>query len=409
MLRAIARNYRDAFSGLPRTVWLLAIASLVNRSGTMVLPFLTLFLTSKRDFSVIQAGSVLAVYGLGGVAGTYLGGWLSDRVDPRSVMAVSLVLTGAGFLVLGHLQAHAAIFVTIFFLSLVAEAFRPANSTAIGAASPPALRTKSYALYRLAINLGMTLGPAVGGFLAARDYAWLFWADGGTCILAAACLWMFFRRDVRAVDVAEARAAAAAERSPWRDGPFLALAGLMLLLALVSFQVVSTFPLTLRGLHHFSESRIGLALSVNTLIIVLFEMVLIHRLGARDPLKVVAVGTFLFCLGLGLLPLGSGFAYVAFTVAVWTTGEMMAFPMLAGITANRAGDASRGRYMAVFTLSFESAFVVAAPAGTWIFQRFGPRVLWNTCGALGLLLSAGFWLLARWLRPAATPAAPARG
>jgi len=409
MFKVIARNYRDAFSGLPRPVWLLAIASLVNRSGTMVLPFLTLFLTSKRGFSVIQAGSVLAVWGLGGVVGTYLGGWLSDRVDPRSVMAVSLVLTGAGFLVLGQLQAHPAIFITVFFLSLVAEAFRPANSTAIGAASPPALRTKSYALYRLAINLGMTLGPAAGGFLAARDYAWLFWADGGTCILAAACLWMFFRRDVRAVDVAEARAAAAAERSPWRDGPFLALAGLMLLLAMVTFQIVSTFPLTLRAVHHFSESRIGLALSVNTLIIVLFEMVLIHRLGARDPLKVVAVGSFLFCLGLGLLPLASGFAWVAFTVAVWTTGEMMAFPVLAGITANRAGDASRGRYMAVFTLSFESAFVVAAPAGTWIFQRFGPRALWNTCGALGLVLAAGFWLLARWLRPAAAPAAPGRG
>jgi len=409
MLRTIARNYRDAFSGLPRPVWLLAIASLVNRSGTMVLPFMTLFLTEKRGFSVIQAGAVLAVYGLGGVAGTYLGGWLSDRFDPRWVMAVSLVLTGAGFLVLGHLDAHPAIFATIFFLSLVAEAFRPANSTAIGAASPPALRTKSYALYRLAINLGMTLGPAVGGFLAAKDYTWLFWADGGTCILAAVFLWVFFRRDMRSVDVAEARAAAAAERSPWRDGPFMALSGLMLVLALVSFQVVSTFPLTLRGVHHFSESRIGLALSVNTLLIVLFEMVLIHRLGARDPLKVVAVGSFLFCLGLALLPLASGFAWVAFTVAVWTTGEMMSFPMLAGITANRAGDASRGRYMAVFTLSFESAFVIAAPAGTWIFQHFGPRVLWNTCGALGVLLGAGFWLLARWLRPAAAPAAPAPG
>jgi len=82
-------------------VWLLAIASLVNRSGTMVLPFMTLFLTEKRGFSVIQAGVVLAVYGMGGVAGTYLGGWLSDRFDPRWVMAVSLVLTGAGFLVLG--------------------------------------------------------------------------------------------------------------------------------------------------------------------------------------------------------------------------------------------------------------------------------------------------------------------
>jgi predicted MFS family arabinose efflux permease len=401
MLRAIGKTYREAFSGLPRPVWLLATASLVNRSGTMVLPFLALFLIEKRGFTAIQAGWALACYGLGGVAGTYLGGWLCDRWDARRVMAASLVLTGVAFLVLGHLERRAAIFAAILFWSLVAEAFRPANSAAIAAASPPAARTKAYALYRLAINLGMTLGPAAGGFLAARDYSWLFVADGGTCILAAGLLWVFFRHEVRAVDAGEARAAAAAERSPWQDGPYMALAGLMVLLALVSFQVVSTFPLTLRGMYHLSESRIGLALAVNTLIIVLFEMVLVHHLAARDPLKVVALGAFLFCLGLGLLPFGAGFAFVAFSVAVWSTGEMMTFPVLAGIVANRAGEANRGRYMGIFTLSFESAFVIAAPAGTWIYERFGPQVLWHACGALGLLLLAGFWSLSGVFRTSA--------
>jgi predicted MFS family arabinose efflux permease len=393
MFRAIAKSYREAFSGLPRPVWLLATASLVNRSGTMVLPFLALFLTERRGFTTGEAGQTLACYGLGGVAGTYLGGWLCDLFDARRVMAGSLVLTGAGFLVLGHVEARGTIFLTIFLLSLVGEAFRPANSAAIAAASPPTVRTKAFALYRLAINLGMTLGPALGGFLAARDYSWLFRVDGGTCVLAAGLLWVFFRGDLRTVDREEVRAAAAAERSPWRDAPFMILAGLMFSLAVVSFQVPSTFPLTLRHLHRFSESQIGLALAVNTLIIVLFEMVLVHRLGTRDPLKVVAVGSFLFCLGLGLLPLGSGFAYVAFTVFVWTVGEMLTFPVLAGVVANRAGEANRGRYMATFTLSFEGAFVIAPLAGTWIYQRFSPRALWYGCGAMGFLLLAGYWLL----------------
>jgi len=394
MLRTIARTYRDAFSGLPRPVWLLSTATLVNRSGTMVLPFLALFLTAKRGFTTTEAGQVLACYGLGGVAGSYLGGWLCDRFDARRVMGASLLLTGAGFLTLGRLERHAAIFGVIFFLSLVAEAFRPANSAALAAACPPAARTKAFALYRLAINLGMTLGPAVGGFLAARDYAWLFRVDGGTCILAAGFLWLFFRRDVRSVDAAEVRAAAAAERSPWRDGPYMALAGLMFLLALVTFQVISTFPLTLRSVYRFDESRIGLALAVNTLVIVLFEMVLIHRLGTRDPLKVTAVGSFLFCCGLALVPFGAGFAYVAFTVVIWTLGEMLSFPVLGGVVANRAGEANRGRYMGIFTLSFESAFVIAPLVGTWIYQRHGPRALWTSCGGLGAVLFAGFWLLA---------------
>jgi MFS family permease len=359
----------------------------------MVLPFLALFLTKERGFTTTEAGQVLACYGLGGVAGSYLGGWLCDRLDTRRVMGGSLLATGAGFLLLGQLTARWAIFVTIFVLSLVAESFRPANSAAIAAASPPAVRTKAFALYRLAINLGMTLGPAAGGFLAARDYAWLFWADGGTCILAAGLLWVSFRHDIRAIDADEMRAAVAAERSPWRDGPFMGLAFLMFLLAVATFQVVSTFPLTLRDFHHFNEARIGLALAINTLIIVLFEMVLIHRLGARDPLKVVAVGSLIFCAGLGLLPFGAGFAWVAFTVALWTVGEMLTFPVLSGVVANRAGEANRGRYMGIFTLSFEGAFVIAPLAGTWLYQGFGPRALWSACGLLGGVLLAGFWLL----------------
>jgi MFS family permease len=281
---------------------------------------------------------------------------------------------------------------------------------AIASASPAGERTKSYALYRLAINLGMTVGPAVGGFLAARDYALLFWADGGTCLLAAVLLYAFFRRDLRPVDTGKVRAAAAAERSPWRDGPYMAFAGLMLLLAMVTFQVFSTFPLTLRDLYGFKESRIGLALAVSTLVIVLFEMVLIHRLSGRDPLKLGALGSFLFCAGLALLPFGvgfAGFAYVAFTVVIWTVGEMLTFPVFAGAVADRAGEANRGSYMAIFTLSFEGAFVIAPLAGTWIYQRFGPRALWETCGAVGLVLLAGFWFLsgifAQGRRP--TPAA----
>jgi predicted MFS family arabinose efflux permease len=172
------------------------------------------------------------------------------------------------------------------------------------------------------------------------------------------------------------------------------MAGLMFLLALVTFQVVSTFPLTLRGVYRFDESRIGLALAVNTLLIVLFEMVLIHRIGARDPLKVAAVGSCLFCGGLALLPFGAGFAYVALTAVVWTLGEMLTFPVLAGVVANRAGEANRGRYMGIFTLSFDGAFVIAPLLGTWLYQRCGPRTLWTSCGALGAVLLAGFWLLA---------------
>ncbi len=401
MLRAIATAYREAFSGLSRTVWLLSIASLINRSGTMVMPFLVLYLTAKRGFTTTGAGQVLALYGLGAMAASYGAGWLVDRFSPLKVMKVSLGLTGLCFLALGHLTSRLAIAAMVLVLSLVGEAFRPANLAALAAATGPSERTRSFALLRLAVNLGMTLGPSVGGFLALYDYGWLFVADGVTCLLATGLLWRI--PDGGSARKEETAQGQAGGSSPWRDRPFLAMMGMMFLLAVVVFQVTGTFPLTLHDLYRMSEARIGLILAINTLIIVVFEMVLVHSLSGRDPLKLVGLGSFLFCAGLALLPLGSSFAFAALTVAVWTVGEMLAFPIASAVVAERAKGESLGRYMGVFHLSFAAAFVAAPLIGTWVYQRLGPGALWYGCGGLGIALWAGFHLLAAARQPHPAP------
>jgi len=392
LFRAIATAYRDAFSGLNRTVWLLSIASLVNRSGTMVMPFLTLYLIEKRGFTTTQAGQVLALYGLGAMVASYAGGWLCDRFGSVQVMRVSLGLTGVSFLLLGHLRSRLAIAGMVLTLSLVGEAFRPANLSALAAAAGPENRARGFGLLRLAVNMGMTLGPSVGGFLALHDYGWLFLADGATCLLATGLL--FFIPPLRSAAPGEPARRPGGGSSPWRDGPFLAMMGLMFLMTIVTFQIASTFPLTLHDLYGFSEAKIGLTLAVNTLVIVAFEMVLVHSLSDRDPMAVVGAGALIFCGGMALLPLGSSFLYVAFTVVVWTVGEMLTFPMLSAVVADRAGADSLGRYMGVLNLAAAMAFVVAPLAGTWVYQHFGMRALWFGCGGVGVVAWAGFRLLA---------------
>jgi MFS family permease len=119
-------------------------------------------------------------------------------------------------------------------------------------------------------------------------------------------------------------------------------------------------------------------------------------------------GSFLFGLGLALVPLGSTFAFATFTVVIWTVGEMMSFPMLGGWVARYAPDASRGRYMGLFTAAFSAAFVVAPFTGAWVYERWGPQALWYGVGVMGLLMWAGFqalsMALARRAAPAAAPA-----
>jgi predicted MFS family arabinose efflux permease len=395
LLRAIADAYREAFSGLPRPVWLLALVTFINRSGTMVLPFLILYLTEQRGFSAAAAGRALGAYGLGSLAGVYLGGWLCDRIAPRKVMILSLLGQGIGFLILSGARSRLAILSLMLGISLVGEAFRPASASALVRESKPGDQARSFSLNRLAVNLGMMFGPAVGGFLAAAGYAWLFLADGGTCLLASAFLLAVSRGEILSRRGAPAPPAAAGGRSPWGDRVFLGVLVLMTLLAMVLFQLFGSYPLTLRGQYGFSEAQIGLVFAINTLVISLFEMVLVHRLRRHDALRVAGFGSFLFCAGFAMLPFGSSFAFASATVLVWTVGEMLSLPILSGWVGSRAQQGTLGATMGLFNLSFSIALVLGPPVGTWIYARYGGSVLWAGCGVLGLLLWAGF----SWLSP----------
>jgi len=344
LAHSVGRAYHDAFSGLPRVVWTLGLTTFVHRSGTMVVPFLTLYLTGPRGFSAERAAFAFAVWGLGSLVGTYLGGWLTDRFGSLRIQVASLLASGAGLMVLGHLRQRSALLLGLFVVALLTDAFRPANSVAYAEHAPAAERSRAYAVRRLAINLGMTVGPAVGGFLARVDYGWLFVADGATCLLAAALLTLLFaRRDRLQRGIAEARQRETPRRSPFDDRLFVLFLVASALLGAVLFQFLTTFPLAMRDAYGLTEDRIGLLFAVNTVLIILFEMVLTRRLQTVSPLRVVGWGALAVGLGYGLVPFGSSFAFAALAMAVLTWGEMLSLPQAEAWAASRADAASRGK------------------------------------------------------------------
>ena len=411
MFRSVAHAYRDAFSGLPRGPWILAGVCFVHRSGTMVLPFLALYLTSERGFSPREAGLVLTLYGVGSGLGSYFGGGLTDRFGAHRVQAASLLLAGVGLYVLGRLEDPVTIRWAVPLVAIALETFRPANATAFTLQSPPDRWTQAFAVRRLAINLGMTVGPAVGGLLAARDYHLLFVVDGITCWVAATVLLIADRGGRAAVPRAAAAGAAGADaapaRSPWRDGPHLALLGMTFLLNVVFLQVLSTYPLALHDLQRFTEPMIGSVYAINTTIIVLVEMVLVRRLALARPLGVARWGSLLLCGGFALLPWGDGYAYVAATVVVWTAGEMLTMPFFETVVAGRSEDRSRGRYLGSYNLAHALAFGAAPLMGTLVYERFGSLTLWTACGVTGALVWLGLKVVEPWLAATTSRPAPA--
>jgi MFS family permease len=257
----------------------------------------------------------------------------------------------------------------------------------------PEIQARAFALLRLAINLGMSIGPALGGLLAVHSYTWLFVADALTCWLAAVVLALTL--GVTADRRAEPPAATAAPaRSAWRDGPFLSLLLLVVLLGVVFFQLFSTMPLYLRDFYHLGERSVGGLIALNTLLIVLLEMVLIHRLQSRDPMKVLGWGCLLVGFGLALFPLGPAPAVAVAAMVVATFGEMLSLPVSNAIVGRRAGSRSAGGYMGADTLAFSVARVLGPALGTAVYDRFGGTVLWLGSGGLGVVLWLGCHALA---------------
>src|SRR5687767_9161516 len=242
MLFGTTQTYRKAYSGLSGSTWLLSLIMLINRSGTMVIPFMTLYLTSpEMGFSLAQAGMVFGLFGAGAFSGAYFGGKLTDRIGFYPVQLITLLGGGILFLVLGQMKSYPLICLFTFLLTFVNEAFRPANSTAIAFYSNESNRTRSYALNRLAINLGWALGSGLGGILAHKNYELLFWVDGCTNI-AAACLIGLFLKPVKQQASVKPNINDPLIRSAYRDRTYLIFAFITMLFACCFFQIFTNLP-----------------------------------------------------------------------------------------------------------------------------------------------------------------------
>src|ERR1700722_1804582 len=391
MLARTISLYKDAYSSLSKSTWLLSAVMLVNRSGTMVFPFMTLYLTKRTmGYTLGQAGFVVGLFGLGAVCGGWLGGRLTDKIGFHRVQLVTLAGGGVLYIVLGQMRSYPLICVCSFVLSVVNDAFRPANSTAIASYSKEENRTRSYSLNRLAINLGWAVGGAIGGLLASINFHLLFWVDGGTNLIAVLLLRYFL--DPAVTRVPKPGQSQEPVRSPYRDKVYLIFIGCAIVFASCFFQVFSVLPVFYKTVLHMPEYMIGLLMTTNGLLIACFEMVLVFKMeGRRDNLVYIGYGVCLVGLGyllLNFLPLSVWTAY--FWMFLMTAGETSGMPFMNSFWITRTRPANRGQYAGLYTIAWSTAQVIGPTGGAEIAQHAGFNVLWWVVGGMCLLAAIGF-------------------
>jgi MFS family permease len=380
---------RGNVRAMPRTAWILFAGTFVNRFGTFVLPFLTLYLT-KRGYSAPQAGIAVGAYGLGGIGAVTLGGLAADRLGRRNTIATSM-FGGATFtLLLSQAHTLALILPLAACVGLTAELYRPASSALLTDLVPSERRVTAFTLSRLAVNLGWAFGLAIGGFLADRSFLLLFIGDAATSAAFGVIALAALPHGVRTARHEERRGAAS--RSMLADRSFLLFLGSVFATALIVMQSATTFPLHIKA-NHLTNADYGLLLSLNGIIIVFAELPLTSITMHLNKTRVMALGALLTGLAFWFIGSARTLPMLTGVIVVWTIGEMVESPVAAAFVADRAPESLRGRYQAAFGTMFALAAIVGPIAGTTLFHARQGAV-WGACGVLGvvgavLALSAG--------------------
>lgn len=352
-----------------------------------MLPFLTLYLTEELGETPGDAGLVLAAYGLGALITAPFVGKLSDKIGAMRLMQISMLGSGVLFFLFSFLENYWFIFSLSVLLAVINESFRPASMAFISDSVEAELRKPAFALYRLAINLGMSIGPILGGFLTAINYSLLFYADGITCISAGIYL-LLVKWDLPQTeeDELEAKSSPAKNLPPvYRDWKFLYFLLAMVPVGIVMFQLMSTLPLFLVNDLGYAKTTFGFVIAVNTVMIIIIELPLNTLMNKWSDWKLLLIGSLLTGIGFGGMAVLHSMPGIIITVIIWTFGEMILFPAGASYAAELSPKGKRGEYMGYYQLMFSICFTLGPWLGTVIFEEFGSFTLWIGTFMFGLI------------------------
>lgn len=404
-ISAVQRTLR-AYVDLPVPVRLLCLGSFINRAGSFVFVFLTIYVSEQLGFGVAYAANCFGVFGLGSIVSSLAGGQLADRIGRKPVMVVALFGGAAALFLLGVVRDRWGFLGLIFVFSLAIEMYRPAASAMVGDLVNATERPLAFGLMYIAFNLGFAFAAPVGGILAQFSFKLLFWGDALTTAAYGLIIVLFIKETHPRLTDATRRETqdqhiglANAVEHILRNRIFLLVMLATFLTSLVFMQAFSTLPIHLNQLG-FSKRDIGLLLSTNGILIVLFQLPVTHVLNRFERVGVILVGELLLALGFGLTTFAVTGPMFLVTISVWTMGEVFQAAFKQSLVADLAPLQMRGRYMGAYSLCHAVGLSIGAPLGGRVLDQWGSQVLWLTCFAV-MMAAAAVYRVVYWKQQSA--------
>lgn len=412
-MSTLLQRTRKVYNEYPRAFWIYNIIVFIDRlGGFMLYPFFALYLTQKYEIGMSTVGLLFGVFSISGMVGSALGGAIADRMGRKTVIIFSLILSSLSALGMGFAPTLGIFIAVVVVVGTLSSIGHPAHEAVVADLLPQDKRAEGYGIIRVVFNVAVIIAPPIAGLLIANSYLTLFLVDAVISLISAAIVLLA---------LPETKPTAQAHAKPetmkqtfagygrvFKDRPFLAFIGVTVMMTLVYMNMNSTLGVYLRDQHGLPEIRYGWLLSINAIIVVLFQFWVTRRLEKYKPLLMMAAGSLLYAIGFALYGFVPTFALFVFAMIIITIGEMVVSPFQQSLVASFAPEHMRGRYMAVSGLSWSISFTVGPYFAGLILDSANPSLLWAFCGFVGILATLGFIMLNKTYHsttPAVEPAA----
>ena len=402
-------KFRIARDEYPGQFWLLFIGMLVSTIGmSMIWPFLTLYVSKKLGLPLTQIASLVTMNAVMGLIFSFVAGPITDRLGRKWVMVISLFVNGTMYLVMSQAETFLMFAVCQCVMGAFNPLYRVGADAMMSDLIPAEKRSSAYSLLRMSNNLGVSIGPALGGFIASRSYALAFYLAAGGLIFYTVLV------ALKAHETLPAEAAASLKGkqlfsgygSIFRDKEFMGFAVSFTFTSMLASLVWVLLPVYTNTNFGLSESMYGWIPTTNAVMVVAFQY-LINRVTRRHkPLWVLAAGTAFYAIGTTAVAFFSGFWGFWLCMVVVTIGELVLIPTATTFTANQAPTEMRGRYMSIYNLTASVASAVAPVLGGSLNDTLGPHTIWYGGGVIGVFSVLLFVVMATIFKTAGIPKKP---
>ena len=435
------RNPLAMYKDLPKPVYALFAATVVNGAGIFVFPFLTLFLTRSLGMDTRQAGNFMFFTSISYLPGAILGGKLADRYGRKIVAVGAQILAASVYIPCGILVklgsgpmgtagsyvggigtaaglSAAVLIPALILVNVIFDGFAdPARMAMHTDLTTPENRQAAFSLNYIGHNLGFAIGPLIAGFLFNHAPQWLFWGNA-IAVAAATTLVVLFVPETKPSQESIQKSLLTDSDEKAHVGGLLSAAATRPLLlvfvflnawfGLVYAQHRFALPLQTGELFGLGGATLyGGLMTMNALLVLIFTVPIIAMLKKVRPVLNVALSGGLFAVGFGMLAFTRHPVWFFVSVFIWTMGEIINATNADVYIANHTPMSHRGRFNSILPFLGGFGWALATPVGGNIIHGAGMASLWLVMFGVAGVASIGLLVLdtfeGRSLRRKASP------